>query len=120
MKQLRTGAVCAVVRTKELGSKQYKYVEWLVFRHQSSTSLIQPPYYTPSTTTAMSGKENRKSDREQEDENRQMEAKIQSLKDEIRDLDQISEEKLRAIQEMQRLISELEVKLAAAQAARKK
>ena len=68
----------------------------------------------------MSGKENRKSDREQDDENRQLASSIQALKDEIKDLNQVSAEKLQAIQEMERLIAELELKLAAAQAARKK
>ena len=68
----------------------------------------------------MSGKENRKGDDQQDQENRHTEAQIQKLKDEIRELDQISEEKLRAIQEMYRLIEELEAKLAAAKAARKK
>ena len=68
----------------------------------------------------MSGKENRKSDDQQDQENRATESKIQALKDEIRELDQISEEKLRAIQEMHRLIEELEARLAAAKAAHKK
>ena len=68
----------------------------------------------------MSGKENRKSDDQQDEENRRTEAQIQRLKDEIRDLDRISEEKLRSIQEMHRLIQELEARLAAAQAAKKK
>ena len=68
----------------------------------------------------MSGKENKKSDDQQQEENRRTESQIQALKDEIRELDQISEEKLRAIQEMQRLIAELELKLAAAKAAHKK
>ena len=68
----------------------------------------------------MSGKENRKGDDQQDQENRQTEAQIQKLKDEIRELDQISEEKLRAIQEMHRLIEELEARLAAAKAAQKK
>ena len=68
----------------------------------------------------MSGKENRKSDDQQEEENRRTEAQIQRLKDEIRDLDRISEEKLRSIQEMHQLIQELEARLQAAQAAKKK
>ena len=68
----------------------------------------------------MSGKENRKSDDQQDEENRRTEAQIQRLKDEIRDLDRISEEKLRSIQEMHRLIEELEARLAAAKAAKKK
>ena len=68
----------------------------------------------------MSGKENRKSDDQQDEENRRTEAQIQRLKDEIRDLDRISEEKLRSIQEMHRLIEELEARLAAAKAAQKK
>ena len=68
----------------------------------------------------MSGKENRKSDDQQDEENRRTEAQIQRLKDEIRDLDRISEEKLRSIQEMHQLIQELEARLQAAQAAKKK
>ena len=68
----------------------------------------------------MSGKENRKSDDQQDEENRRTEAQIQRLKDEIRDLDRLSEEKLRNIQEMHRLIQELEARLQAAQAAKKK
>ena len=68
----------------------------------------------------MSGKENKKSDDQQQEENRRTESQIQALKDEIRELDQISEEKLRAIQEMHRLIEELEARLAAAKAAHKK
>ena len=68
----------------------------------------------------MSGKENRKSDDQQDDENRQLAASIQALKDEIKDLNQVSAEKLQQIREMERLIAELELKLAAAQAARKK
>ena len=68
----------------------------------------------------MSGKENRKSDDQQDEENGRTEAQIQKLKNEIRDLDRISEEKLRSIQEMHRLIEELEARLAAAKAAHKK
>ena len=69
----------------------------------------------------MSGnKENRKSDDQLDDENRQLAASIQALKDEIKDLNQVSAEKLQQIREMERLIAELELKLAAAQAARKK
>ena len=68
----------------------------------------------------MSGKENKKSDDQQDEENRRMEAQIQRLKDEIRDLDRMSEEKLRSIQEMHQLIQQLEARLQAAQAAKKK
>ena len=68
----------------------------------------------------MSGKENKKSDDQQDEENRRTEAQIQRLKDEIRDLDRMSEEKLRSIQEMHQLIQELEARLQAAQAAKKK
>ena len=68
----------------------------------------------------MSGKENKKSDDQQEEENRRTEAQIQRLKDEIRDLDRMSEEKLRSIQEMHQLIQQLEARLQAAQAAKKK
>ena len=68
----------------------------------------------------MSGKENKKSDDQQDEENRRMEAQIQRLRDEIRDLDRMSEEKLRSIQEMHQLIQELEARLQAAQAAKKK
>ena len=68
----------------------------------------------------MSGKENRKSDDQQDQENRATESQIQALKAEIMELDQISEEKLRQIQEMHRLIADLEARLAAAKAAHKK
>ena len=68
----------------------------------------------------MSGKENKKSDAQQDQENQATESQIQALKAEIMELDQISEEKLRQIQEMHRLIADLEARLAAAKAAHKK
>ena len=69
----------------------------------------------------MSGnKENKKSDAQQDQENQATEAHIQALKAEIVELDQISEEKLRQIQEMHRLIADLQARLDAAKSARKK
>ena len=65
----------------------------------------------------MSGKENKKSDEQLDEENRRMEAQLQRVRDEIRDLDRMSEEKLRSIQEMYQQIQELEARL---QAAKKK
>ena len=69
----------------------------------------------------MSGnKENKKSQDQQEAEDRATEAQIQALKAEIVELDQISEEKLRQIQDMHRLIADLQARLDAAKSARKK
>ena len=69
----------------------------------------------------MSGnKENDKSQDQQDQEDRATEAHIAALKAEIVELDQISEEKLRQIQDMHRLIADLQARLDAAKSARKK